>query len=106
MSFIKLSAIQIALFLLVFISLSQGAFNRGGIVVLQTYGATSKASSAIYLKEINVNGSVTTIDTLPASGSNAIQTAGVFGGSEGFLTTATDSSYIVLAGFKIGRAHV
>ena len=91
---------QLVLVFSLVISAKAGSFNLGNLVVLQTNGTVSKASSSIYLKEINTNGSVTNIDTLPASGNNAIQTAGVFGGSEGFLTTATDSSYIVLAGFN------
>lgn len=74
-------------------------FSAGNLVVLQTSGTASKASSAITLKEFTTSGTAGISITLPSTGLRAIQTAGIFGGSEGFLSTSTDNKYLVLAGY-------
>lgn len=74
-------------------------FTAGNLVVLQTSGSVSKASSAITLKEFTTSGTAGVSVDLPNSGLRAIQTSGVYGGSEGFLTTSTDKKYLVLAGY-------
>ena len=76
------------------------SFTPGNLVVLQTSGTLSKASSAIILKEFNTSGVAGITLTLPNSGTNPIQTSGVYGGSEGFLTTATDGKYLLLTGYQ------
>ena len=67
--------------------------------MLQTTGTVSKVSSPIILKEFTTNGAAGITDSLPSTGATPIQTSGVFGGSEGFLTTSTDNKYIVLGGY-------
>ncbi len=81
------------------IAIISNNFTAGRIVILQTIGSTSKASSAITLKEITANGEPGMSVTLPTTGTNPIQTAGVYGGSEGFLTTSTDGKNLVLGGY-------
>jgi hypothetical protein len=76
------------------------AFTAGNIIVLQTSGSVSKASNPIVLNELTPGGSLVSNISLPVSGSDAIQTSGVFGGSEGFLTTSTDGKYLVIAGYN------
>lgn len=75
------------------------SFSPGNLVVLQTNGIVSKASSSITLAEYSTSGTAGISITLPTTGSRAIQTAGVYGGSEGFLTTATDGKYLLLGGY-------
>ena len=76
------------------------SFTDGNIVALQTYTTASKSSSPITLKEFTKSGSVSALVSLPSTGTNAIQTAGVYGGSEGFLSTSSDNRYIVIAGYN------
>lgn len=77
----------------------QPVFTAGNLVLLQTSGNTSKASSAITLKEISTSGANGVSFNIPSGGPTPLQTSGVFGGSEGFLTTSTDQKYLVLAGY-------
>ena len=74
-------------------------FTAGNLVVLQTTGTVSKASSPITLNEFTTDGTAGITVSLPATGGTPIQTSGVFGGSEGFLTTSTDNKYILLGGY-------
>lgn len=90
----------IAILNLCFIQYSGFALSPGNIVVLKTLGTVSKAASPIYLDEIQPNGTLSNTIALPNTGNFAIQTAGVFGGSEGFLTTSSDGKYLVLAGYN------
>ena len=78
---------------------AQTSFTPGRLVVLQTNGTLSKASNSIILKEITTSGVSGVSINLPSTGSTPIQTAGVYGGSEGFLTTSTDDKFLVLAGY-------
>ncbi len=75
------------------------SFTSGNIVALQTSGTASKEASPITLKEYTTSGTAGISVAIPATGPSALQTAGVFGGSEGFLTTSTDGKYLVLAGY-------
>ncbi|HTN18724.1 MAG TPA: T9SS type A sorting domain-containing protein, partial [Chitinophagaceae bacterium] len=84
--------------------LAQG-FTAGNLVVLQTSGTASKASSAITLQEITTGGTAVSSVSLPSTGPRAIQTSGIFGGSEGFLSTATDGKYILLAGYGTATTY-
>lgn len=77
----------------------QPVFGTGNLVLLQTSGGPSKSSSAITLKEITTNGTPGMTVNVPAGEPTPFQTAGVFGGSEGFLTTSTDQKYLVLTGY-------
>jgi hypothetical protein len=74
-------------------------FTAGNLVVLQTTGTVSKASSPITLDEFTTGGTAGISVPLPVTGATPVQTSGVFGGSEGFLTTSTDSKYLVLGGY-------
>jgi hypothetical protein len=75
------------------------SFTPGNLIVLQTSGTGSKASAPITLKEITTSGAAGITIAIPSSGSNAFQTAGIFGGSEGFLTTSTNQQFLVLTGY-------
>lgn len=92
-----------------FFALSTGvtaqAFTSGNLVVLQTSGTASKASSAITLKEYSTTGTAGSSVALPVTGTNPIQTAGIFGGSEGFLTTSADGKYLLLAGYGTATSY-
>lgn len=80
-------------------------FTPGNLVVLQTSGTASKASSAITLKEYSTSGTAGITVAVPATGTNPLQTSGIFGGSEGFLTTSTDGKYLVLGGYGTATAY-
>ena len=82
------------------LTLLNTSFTDGNIVALQTYTTVSKSSSPITLKEFTKAGTTTAIVNLPATGANAIQTAGVYGGSEGFLSTSSDNRFITIAGYN------
>jgi hypothetical protein len=84
---------------------AQNTFTPGNLVVLQTSGSTSKASSAVTLKEFTPNGSAGMSVSIPSTGPNAFQTSGVYGGSEGFLTTSLDGRYILLAGYNTAASY-
>jgi hypothetical protein len=86
-------------------TLSAQGFTAGNLVVLQTSGTASKASSAITLQEISTSGTAVSSVTLPSNGPRAIQTSGIFGGSEGFLTTSTDSKYMMLGGYATAATY-
>jgi hypothetical protein len=88
------AATSLAISMVVQLSLTQG-----NLVLLQTSGTASKASSPITLKEITTSGAVGMTISVPSNGSSAFQTAGIFGGSEGFLTTSTDQQFLVLSGY-------
>jgi hypothetical protein len=79
-------------------------FTSGNLVVLQTIGTVSKASSSITLKEFTTSGTPGITVNIPSTGSNPLQTGGVYGGSEGFLTTSTDQHFLVLGGYKTSAA--
>ena len=81
------------------ITVNSSDFTPGRLVVLQTVGSVSKASNQMTLKEIAPDGTTSITVLLPTSGINPIQTAGVFGGSEGFLSTSTDGKYVTVAGY-------
>ncbi len=81
-------------------------FTAGNLVVLQTTGTVSKASSAITLNEFTTNGAAGITVSLPTTGGTPIQTSGVFGGSEGFLTTSTDNKYILLGGYGTSASFI
>ncbi len=83
----------------ILVTVNPASFTGGNIVVLQTIGSTSKASSQITLKEFTTSGAVGTSVSIPTTGSYPLQTSGVFGGSEGFLTLSTDGKFLVLAGY-------
>lgn len=87
------------------VNLNSTDFTPGRLVVLQTTGSLSKASSAILLKEFTTNGIAGVTVPLPSSGTTPIQTAGVYGGSEGFLTTSTDGKLLVLGGYGTSSAY-
>src|SRR4051812_38660653 len=78
---------------------AQSSFTLGNLVVLQTSGTASKASSAVTLKEFTTSGTAGMVFAIPAVGPTPFQAAGIFGGSEGFLTTSTDGKYLVIAGY-------
>lgn len=80
-------------------------FTAGNLVVLQTSGTVSKASSAITLQEITKSGTAVSSVALPSTGPRAIQTSGIFGGSEGFLSTSTDGKYILLGGYGTAATY-
>ncbi|MDN3656733.1 metallophosphoesterase [Ferruginibacter paludis] len=80
-------------------SFAQTSFTPGNLVVVQTSGTVSKASSAITLKEFSTAGTPGISVVLPVTGTTPVQTSGVFGGSEGFLTTSTDNKYLVIGGY-------
>ena len=81
------------------ITVNSSDFTPGRLVVLQTIGAVSKASNQMTLKEITPDGTSGITVMLPSTGTNPIQTAGAFGGSEGFLSTSTDGKFIAVAGY-------
>ncbi len=89
------------LFFTVFLASSvfSQSFTPGNLVVLQTSGTVSKASSPLTLKEFTISGVAGISVNVPSSGTTPIQTSGVFGGSEGFLTTSTDNKYLVIGGY-------
>ena len=84
---------------------AQSTFTAGNIVVLQTANTLSKEGSAATLKEFSTNGTPGLSVAIPTTGTTPFQTAGVFGGSEGFLTTSTNGKYLVLAGYGTGAAY-
>lgn len=81
------------------IAVNSSDFTPGRLVVLQTIGSVSKASNQMTLKEITADGTSGITVMLPSTGINPIQTAGAFGGSEGFLSTSTDGKFIAVAGY-------
>jgi hypothetical protein len=85
--------------LALFMGASAQSFTAGNIVVLQTSGTVSKASSAVTLKEFTTTGTAGTSVTLPVTGPTPFQSAGIYGGSEGFLSTSADGKYLVLGGY-------
>src|ERR1700757_120148 len=78
----------------------QPSFTSGNLVLLQTSGTVNKAASAITLKEITTSGAAGISVAIPNSGPTPFETAGIFGGSEGFLTTSTDKQFLVLTGYS------
>lgn len=80
-------------------AMAQSSFTPGNLVVLQTTGTVSKAGSQATLKEFTTAGAAGMSVAIPTAGPTPFQTAGVYGGSEGFLTTSTDGKYLVLAGY-------
>ena len=89
--------------LLLFVRLSNGqqSFTQGNLVVLQTVNTATKASSPVTLKEITPIGASGITVILPSSTTNnyPFQSAGIYGGSEGFLTTSSDGRYLMLGGY-------
>ncbi|MEI6820733.1 MAG: T9SS type A sorting domain-containing protein [Bacteroidota bacterium] len=89
--------------LLLFINLSKGqqSFTQGNLVVLQTINTATKSSSQITLKEITPSGASGITVSIPSGIINnyPLQTSGIYGGSEGFLSTSTDGRYLVLGGY-------
>ena len=82
------------------LNLLSTSFTDGNIVALQTYTTVSKSASPVTLKEFTKSGVVSAVVNLPSTGTNAIQSAGVYGGSEGFITTSSDKRYITIAGYN------
>lgn len=80
-------------------AVAQNVFTPGNLVVLQTSGTASKAGSPVTLKEFTTSGVAGMSVTLPTTGPTPFQSAGVYGGSEGFLTTSADGKYLVLGGY-------
>jgi len=87
------------------ITLISTDFTPGRIVVLQTTGSVSKSSNGITLKEYTVTGTPGVTVNLPSTGTTPIQTAGVYGGSEGFLTNSTDGKYLVVTGYGTSSSY-
>ncbi len=86
------------------ITVNSSDFTPGKLVVLQTNGTVSKATTSIVLKEIATDGTPGVTVTLPNSGPTPIQTAGVYGGSGGFLSTSSDGKFLVVAGYASASA--
>jgi len=91
--------------LALFMGASAQSFTAGNIVVLQTSGTASKASSAVTLKEFTTTGTAGMSVTIPVTGPTPFQSAGIYGGSEGFLTTSADGKYLVLAGYGTAATY-
>ncbi len=85
-----------------FISLNTVAqtFTPGNLVVLQTAGTTNKASSQATLKEFTTTGTPGITVAIPTTGATPFQTAGIYGGSEGFLSTSSDNKFLVVGGYR------
>ncbi|MCX6273617.1 MAG: hypothetical protein NTV09_00215 [Bacteroidetes bacterium] len=81
------------------VTINPSSFTSGNLVVLQTTGSVSKASSPVKLKEFTTTGTPAATVAIPSTGATPFQSAGVFGGSEGFITTSTNGQYLVLAGY-------
>lgn len=86
------------------ITVNSSDFTSGRLVIFQTNGTVSKAATSIVLKEIATDGTPGVTVTLPNSGPTPIQTAGVYGGSEGFLSTSSDGKFLVVAGYASASA--
>ncbi len=86
------------------ITVNSSDFTPGKLVVLQTNGTVSKAATSIVLKEIATDGTPGVTVSLPNSGPTPIQTAGVYGGSGGFLSTSSDGKFLVVAGYASASA--
>ncbi|XZF15681.1 T9SS type A sorting domain-containing protein [Chitinophagaceae bacterium MMS25-I14] len=84
---------------------AQSTFTAGNLVVLQTTTTTSKAASPATLKEFTTGGTAGLTVPVPSSGTTPFQTSGVYGGSEGFLTTSADGKYIVMAGYGTAGSY-
>ena len=101
--FYKLRIIIFTFSLLLFINFSNGqqSFTQGNLVVLQTTNTATKSSSPITLKEISPTGALGITVSIPSSATNnyPLKTSGIYGGSEGFLTTSSDGKYLVLGGY-------
>ena len=82
------------------------SFTAGNLVVVQTSGTASKASSQVTLKEYTTAGVAGISVAVPITGVTPFQSAGVYGGSEGFLTTSTDNKYLVLGGYRTAGTFV
>ncbi len=91
--------IPTACFLLSITATAQTSFTAGNLVVLQTSGTLSKEASAATLKEYSTSGTAGFSVAIPSTGPTPFQTAGAFGGSEGFLTTSLNGKFLVLAGY-------
>ena len=80
---------------------NQPAFSSGRLVVLKTTTTVSKSSSPITLQEFTTSGTPGATIIIPSSSTNnyPLQTSGVYGGSEGFLTNSTDGKYLMLGGY-------
>jgi len=76
-------------------------FSPGRLVVLKTTTTVSKSSSPITLQEFTTSGTPGATIIIPSSVINnyPLQTSGVYGGSEGFLTNSTDGKYLMLGGY-------
>ncbi len=77
------------------------AFTAGRLVVLKTTTTVSKSSSPVTLQEISTTGTPGATVVIPSSTTDnyPFQTSGIYGGSEGFLTTSTDGRYLILGGY-------
>lgn len=84
---------------------AQSTFTPGNIVVLQTSGTVSKQSSQAVLKEFSTSGAAGITAAIPVTGPTPFQVGGVFGGSEGFLTTSTDGKYLVVGGYATAASY-
>ncbi|HVD99500.1 MAG TPA: lamin tail domain-containing protein [Cytophagaceae bacterium] len=78
-------------------------FTPGRLVVVQTSnsGNVKTTSSAITLKEFKTDGTAGISLALPSGSYQPIQIAAGASGSEGFLTTSTDGSFLILGGFSV-----
>ena len=83
------------------VGINPPSFGAGNLVVLQTSTTVSKSSSPITLKEITPAGvSGITVAIPSTSTSNSpFQTSGIYGGSEGFLSTSADGRLLMLGGY-------
>ncbi len=83
------------------ISVNPPSFGTGNLVILQTNTTVSKSSSPITLKEITPTGAAGITVAIPSSSTNnyPFQTSGIYGGSEGFLSTSTDNKLLMLGGY-------
>jgi len=77
------------------------SFSPGRLVVLKTTTTVSKSSSPITLQEFTTSGTQGATIIVPSSTINnyPLQTSGIYGGSEGFLTNSTDGKYLMLGGY-------
>lgn len=97
--------LSIGIFFLVLLEmnpLASAQFTANRIVVLKTSGTSSTAqASPVTIQEYGTDGTVGYAVTLPSTGSNPIQLAAGYSGSEGFITLSPDNTYLLLAGFSL-----
>ncbi len=88
------------------IGLNPPSFAAGNLVVLQTSTTVNKSSSPITLKEFTTTGTPGMIVSIPSANNNnyPFQTSGIYGGSEGFLSTSADGKKLMLGGYATSQS--